>query len=210
MKRVDAKRQAKVAVKAPMQGTVVAVEVSVGAAVVTGEPLLVLSAMKMEHVVEAPSAGTVRELLVRLDETVAAGQTLVVLHPADVAVATAEEAREIDPAEVRADLAEVQRRHARSLDAARPDAVARRRKTGQRTARENVAELCDPGTFVEYGGLVIAAQRQRRSLEDLIERTPADGLVAGTGHVNGDLFDESRTRCAVLAYDYTVLAGTQG
>src|SRR5437667_109373 len=107
-------------------------------------------------------------------------------------------------------LAEVQRRHALTLDAARPDAVERRRATAQRTARENIDDLCDPGSFVEYGPLVIAAQRRRRPVEELIERTPADGLVAGIGRVNGQLFDESRSRCAVMAYDYTVLAGTQG
>src|SRR5437899_2110675 len=87
---------------------------------------------------------------------------------------------------------------------------ARRRKTAQRTARENVADLCDPGSFVEYAPLVVAAQRQRRAIEDLIKSTPADGLVAGVGRVNGDAFGPSRSRCVVLAYDYTVLAGTQG
>jgi acetyl-CoA carboxylase carboxyltransferase component len=88
-------------------------------------------------------------------------------------------------------------------DERRPEAVARRRATGQRTARENVEDLCDPDTFVEYGPLVIAAQRRRRELQELIERTPADGLVAGIGMV------EARPT-AVLSYDYTVLAGTQG
>jgi acetyl-CoA carboxylase carboxyltransferase component len=111
---------------------------------------------------------------------------------------------------VRPDLDEVLRRHAITRDAARPDAVARRRATAQRTARENVDALCDPGSFVEYGPLVIAAQRRRRPVEELIERTPADGLVAGIGRVNGDLFGDAASRCIVMAYDYTVLAGTQG
>ena len=111
---------------------------------------------------------------------------------------------------IRPDLAEALERHAMTLDAARPDAVARRVATQQRTARENVDDLCDPGSFVEYGSLVIAAQRRRRTLEDLIERTPADGLVAGIGRVNGDLFPDSEARCVVMSYDYTVLAGTQG
>jgi acetyl-CoA carboxylase carboxyltransferase component len=88
--------------------------------------------------------------------------------------------------------------------------VERRRRTGQRTARENVEDLCEPDSFVEYGGLAIAAQRRRRPVQELIERTPADGLVAGIGRVNGDRFDERRSRCVVMAYDYTVLAGTQG
>src|SRR4029077_3375301 len=111
---------------------------------------------------------------------------------------------------VRADLAEVHERHEIGLDAARPDAVARRRKTRQRTARENIEDLCDPGTFVEYGPLVIAAQRRRRSIEDLVKNTPADGMIAGFGRVNGDLVEEARANCILMSYDYTVLAGTQG
>lgn len=107
------------------------------------------------------------------------------------------------PADARADLREVLERHAIGLDAARPEAVARRRRTGQRTARENVDDLCDPGSFVEYGPLAIAAQRRRRPVEELVARTPADGLVAGVGTVDA-------RPTAVLSYDYTVLAGTQG
>src|SRR5471032_2371489 len=97
-----------------------------------------------------------------------------------------------------------------TLDVGRPDAVARRRKTGQRTARENVDDLLDPGSFIEYGSLVVAARRKRHSLEKLIEQTPADGMVMGLGQVNGAHFGEEAARCAVMAYDYTVLAGTQG
>ncbi len=109
----------------------------------------------------------------------------------------------------REDLAEVLRRRALTEDAARPDAVERRHGAGGRTARENVADLVDPGSFVEYGRFAIAAQRGRREVEELIARTPADGLVAGTARINGDLFGEN-SACAVLSYDYTVLAGTQG
>jgi acetyl-CoA carboxylase carboxyltransferase component len=111
--------------------------------------------------------------------------------------------------EGREDLAEVLERRALTEDAARPEAVERRHAAGGRTARENIADLVDPGSFVEYGRFAIAAQRGRRELEELLERTPADGLVGGTATVNGDLFGE-RAACAVLSYDYTVLAGTQG
>ncbi|HEX8053201.1 MAG TPA: carboxyl transferase domain-containing protein [Thermoleophilaceae bacterium] len=109
----------------------------------------------------------------------------------------------------RDDLAEALARRAATRDEARPEAVERRHAGGGRTARENIADLVDPGSFVEYGALAIAAQRARRELQELIERTPADGLVAGTARVNEDLFGE-RSACAVLSYDYTVLAGTQG
>lgn len=108
-----------------------------------------------------------------------------------------------EPGELRDDLVELRRRRALTEDAARPEAVERRHAAGGRTARENVADLVDPGSFVEYGRFAIAPQRLRRDLEDLIARTPADGLVAGTARVDGNA-------CAVLSYDYTVLAGTQG
>lgn len=111
--------------------------------------------------------------------------------------------------EIRGDLADLLARRALTEDAARPDAVARRHERGGRTARENVADLIDPGSFVEYGRYAIAPQRQRRELADLIARTPADGLLAGTARVNGGQFGD-RAACAVLSYDYTVLAGTQG
>jgi acetyl-CoA carboxylase carboxyltransferase component len=110
----------------------------------------------------------------------------------------------------REELAELLARRALTEDAARADAVERRHAAGGRTARENLADLVDPGSFVEYGRYAIAAQRGRRELDDLIARTPADGLLGGTARVNGDLFDPERAACAVLSYDYTVLAGTQG
>src|SRR6478735_150366 len=111
---------------------------------------------------------------------------------------------------IRDDHAELLRRLALTEDAARPDAVERRRTRNGRTARENIADLVDGNSFVEYGRFAIAAQRHRRDLADLIARTPGDGLLGGTARVNGDLFGAERAACAVLSYDYTVLAGTQG
>ena len=101
-------------------------------------------------------------------------------------------------------------RHALTLDENRPDAVARRRKTGHRMPRENIARLVDPGSFNEYWPLVVARQHQRHSIEALRKNTPGDGVVAGMCSINGDLFDETRSRAALVHYDYTVLAGTQG
>jgi len=111
---------------------------------------------------------------------------------------------------IRPELAELIERTALGLDENRPEAVARRQKKNQRTTRTNVEDFCDPDSFIEYGGLAIAAQRLRRSEEELRVKTPADGLIAGIGSVNGDLFGEENARCLILAYDYTVLAGTQG
>ena len=199
-----------VAIRAPMQGTIVSIDVQEGETVHQGRQLLVMEAMKMEHVIRAERSGVVRGFGIAAGDAVFEGHPLVFIEEAEVEVAEASETQKVDLDYVRPDLAEVHQRHAIGLDAARPDAVARRRKTGQRTARENVEDLCDSGSFVEYGPLVIAAQRRRRSLEDLIKRTPADGLVAGIGRINGGLFEDSRAQCVVMAYDFTVLAGTQG
>ena len=195
---------------APLQGTIVSIDVENGAEVRAGQSLLVMEAMKMEHVVTAETSGIVRKIAVSPGDTVYKGHPLLFLEPADVEAVHEETVEEIDLDRVRPDLAEVHERHARGEDDRRPDAVARRRKTGQRTARENVEDLCDPDSYLEYGPVVIAAQRRRRSVEDLIARTPADGMLAGVGRINGDLFGEQRSRCVVMAYDYTVLAGTQG
>ena len=121
---------------------------------------------------------------------------------------TADKGKHSDP--MRSDLAEVIERHAVGLDERRHEAVRRMEERNQRTARAKVADLCDPGGFIEYGALAIAAQRQRRSMDDLMSRTPADGLITGIGQINGSLFGEDKARCMIMAYDYTVLAGTQG
>src|SRR5580700_7785095 len=199
-----------VAIEAPMQGTIVSVDVSEGDRVHRGQQLFVMEAMKMEHVIAADKSGIVRRITVAKGDAIFEGHPLAFIEEADVETTHSAEAGKVDLDRVRPDLAEVVDRHALGLDAARPEAVARRRKTGQRTTRENIDDLCDPGTFVEYGALVIAAQRRRRTIEDLVKNTPADGMVAGIGRVNGDLFQESKAQCILMSYDYTVLAGTQG
>ncbi|MBE3603949.1 carbamoyl-phosphate synthase large subunit [bacterium] len=199
-----------IAVAAPIQGTIVSIDAAEGDAIHRGGQLLVMEAMKMEHVIKAPVSGVVRRLAVAAGDAVFEGAALAFIEPSEVGALETAEQEVIDLDYIRPDLAEVYERHEIGLDANRPDAVARRRKTGQRTARENINDLCDPGSFVEYGPLVIAAQRRRRSIDDLIRRTPADGMVVGIGRVNGDLFDGRAAQCIVMSYDYTVLAGTQG
>src|SRR5581483_6078576 len=192
-----------VAVAAPMQGTIVSIDVREGDQVHRGRQLFVMEAMKMEHVIRAHVSGIVRRIAVAERDAVFEGHPLAFIEEAEVSVAESEAAEAVDPDYIRPDLAAVHERHHIGLDAARPDAVERRRRTGQRTARENIEDLCDPGSLVEYGPLVIAAQRRRRAVDDLIARTPADGMVAGLATVAGH-------PTIVMSYDYTVLAGTQG
>jgi len=187
-----------------MQGTVVSIDVGAGDHVRVGQQLVVLESMKMEHVVAAEWSGTVTAISIAVGQTVMPGDALILVEPGGGTGAVDEEQRAaIDLDTVRPDLAEVIDRHDVGLDHRRPDAVARRRATGQRTARENVADLVDDGSFVEFAPLVVAAQRRRRPLQELIERTPADGLVGGVGTIAG-------RSVIAMTYDYTVLAGTQG
>jgi len=199
-------------VKAPMAGTVVQVAVGAGEAVHAGQLLLVLEAMKMEHEIRAEFDGTVLSVAVRAGELVLEDELLVTLGAAvRAAVRQAEPAVDVTAsAEARADLQEVIDRHAFTLDAQRPEAMAKRHALGLRSARENIADLCDEGSFTEYGALAFAAQTRRRPLDDLIKNTPADGMVTGIGSINGSEFGEERARCVVMSYDATVLAGTQG
>ncbi len=200
---------------APMAATVVEVLVKAGDAVQAGQLLAVLEAMKMEHELHAACDGRVLEVQAAAGDQLDEGDVLVRLQAGALATAPAEPvapSASVSAAgpTLRADLQELLDRRALTLDDARPEAVARRRARGQRMARENVADLCDDGSFVEYGALTFAAQRRRRTVDDLVKNTPADGMVCGIGSVNGGLFGEERSRCVVMAYDATVLAGTQG
>ncbi|QPF86616.1 carbamoyl-phosphate synthase large subunit [Bradyrhizobium genosp. L] len=197
-------------VPAPLQGTIVEIEVAEGDLVRPGQQIAVLESMKMEHLVIAPQGGRVTKIAGGPGVTLMHGEPILFLEPAEVDGHTAEQEAAIDLDHIRPDLAELVARKAITLDENRPASVERRRKTNQRTARENVAHLVDDGSFVEYGSLAIAAQRRRRKVEDLIKNTPADGLIAGVATVNAKDFGPEGARCMVIAYDYTVLAGTQG
>lgn len=198
------------AVTSPVQGRVLRLDVSPGDLVAAGAVLAVVEAMKMEFELKAPVAGRIRQVAGTEGDSVTEGGVLVTMEPGEGVDAAVASELEVDLALIRDDLAEVLERHDRLQDHRRPDAVARRRRTGQRTARENLADLMDEGSFIEYGALALAARRRRQSEAELMETSPADGLIAGIGSVNGDRFDEQTARCMALAYDYTVFAGTQG
>lgn len=198
------------ATRAPMVGTVSSVLVVPGDQVAAGRPVIILESMKMEHEVVAASNGTVLEVVVLTGQTVALGDDLVIIEDGHVEQAESGDDAAADSTAIRRDLREVLLRQTLTHDSARPDTVAKRHSYGRRTARENLDDLCDPGTFAEYGGLAVAAQRSRRGMDDLIMNTVADGFIGGLAHVNGHLFPDHASRCAVMSYDYMVLAGTQG
>jgi acetyl-CoA carboxylase carboxyltransferase component len=206
--------------RSPLQAQVVQWLVSTGDTVQAGDVVVILEAMKMEHEIRADSAGRVREIFFAAGESVGDGEVLMATQPVSGAATPGpsvapqtgqpEAPAAANASGLRPDLQHVIDRHAFTLDANRPEAVARRHAAGGRTARENVAHLCDESSFIEYGALAIAAQTRRRSMDDLIANTPADGMITGIGTVNAKEFGPEKSRCLVMAYDYTVLAGTQG
>lgn len=195
-------------IQSPLQGTVVRVAAP-GDQVRAGTPVAVIESMKMEHDVSAESDVVIATVAVAVGQTVMAGDELLRADPVVISVPDTTIDVSVVASE-RDDLKAVRERHHLGSDSGRPEETSRRHGSGRRTARENIADLVDVGTFVEYGPLVIAAQRRRRPVEDLIRRTPADGLVGGLGRVNGDLFGDRAARVVAMSYDYAVLAGTQG
>ncbi|MCY4094950.1 MAG: ATP-grasp domain-containing protein [Gammaproteobacteria bacterium] len=195
---------------APIQGTVVSVKVQEGDAVAAGQELVIMEAMKMEHVISASVSGIVRKIDVEEGNVIQEGYPLVFVEAAEVEVAGTDASEEADLDHIRGDLQESIDRRQWIYDEHRPKAMERRERTGQQTARKNINDLCDDGSFIEYGPLVLAAQRRRRTEQWLRENTPADGLICGVGTVNSHLFPDHDARCVAVAYDYTVFAGTQG
>ena len=198
------------ALRAPLQGTVTEVLVAEGDSVLRGQRLFVMSALKMEHLVEAAEAGVVRKIMVAVDDIVSEGHPLAFVEPSATDAAVEDSEEEVDIDYVRPSLQALFDRRELLLDENRPAAVERRHSKNRRTVRENIEMLIDPDTWIEYGSLAYAGVSPRLTEEEVIAKTPADGLVAGIGSVNGDLFDENRARTMFISYDDTVLAGTQG
>ena len=212
----------------PMSATIVEITVAKGAAIRKRQVVVIVEAMKMEHEIRCHHDGVVVEVCVVAGDVVEEGAVLLRVASHDHAQLSIADGRErvalpaIDRtsanAAMRADLSTTLARHALTQDDARPDAIAKRHALGLRSARDNIARLCDAGSFIEYGALAVAAQSRRRNADDLMRNTPADGMVTGIATINGALIEDAvdetskacGTRCVVMAYDATVLAGTQG
>ena len=208
--RIDDLPEGIEAIEAPMQGLMVSFNVKTGDKVWVGKTIAIMEAMKMEHELLSEVSGKVTEITVDEGDTVYEGHPLILIKTAAVEIPKTDQHEKLDLNFIRPDLQEAIDRKQAGHDINRPEAVAKRRKTGHRTARENIKDLCDKDSFIEYGSVVLAAQRRRRTEEDLIKNTTGDGMVCGLGHVNGDLFPEEDSRVMAMSYDYMVLAGTQG
>ncbi|GAB20184.1 putative acyl-CoA carboxylase [Gordonia effusa NBRC 100432] len=193
-------------IRATMAGVVVEIA-EPSHRIAAGAQAVILEAMKMQHVVSSDAGVVVERVLVTPGQAVNPGDPLLAVTLDDNV--TTDDAIAQSTAGERTDLTEILARHAITLDDARPEAVAKRHAKGRRTARENIDDLVDDGSFIEYGALAIAAQRSRRSEQDLIENTPADGLLGGTATIGANRFGPA-ANVVVISYDYTVLAGTQG
>ena len=185
-------------IKAEGAAVVAEIHVAAGDVVHAGAVLIVTELMKMRHEIRAGESGVVSDVHVRVGDELGGGEALVTLEPREMAAMAQEKA-----AEARPDFAEFEARMALLADGARAQAVEKRHHKGYRTARENIDDLFDAGSFAEYGALAVAAQRSRRPLEELQARTQGDGIICGTGLVGG-------RPVAAMAVDYMVLAGTQG
>ena len=182
--------------------------VAEGDTVHAGQQVAVMEAMKMEHVIKAAVSGIVRGVTVAEGDVIIEGHPLVFVEEADVGAGDLLADEAIDPDFIRGDLQQLIDRLSYTLDENRPEAVAKRRKRGYRMPRENIAQLIDEGSLLEYWPLIVAPEHQRYDEETLRKNTPADGLVAGTCTINAGLFGEEAARACIISHDYTVMAGT--
>src|SRR5882672_296857 len=117
-----------VAVPAPLQGTIVAIEVREGDLVRPGQQIAVLESMKMEHLVTAPHGGKVTKIAADAGVTLMQDEAILFLEPAEIDAHDVAEETDVDLDHIRPDLAELIARHAITLDEKRPASVERRRK----------------------------------------------------------------------------------
>ena len=193
----------------PMAAAVVSVAVKSGQEVEQGEIIATVESMKMHTAIESPVAGTVVDLNVTVGETIQSNHEICRVEES-IGSNSAVKKTQSKAVDAQDPLDMLNQELESSLDSSRTKAVTKRHSKGYRTARENLQQLCDDGSFVEYGQLAVAAQRDRMSTDKLKSDTAADGVITGLATINRDQFGEHATQVAIVINDYTVLAGTQG
>ena len=190
-------------INAPLTGVVVEVAIRAGENVNKGDLLILMESMKVQLRVEAEHDGIVKSVMASVGDTVQRDATLISLESSDKpSINAAPQIKKIgrSPHSL---IGEFKDRQALSLDSHRSEALAKRHAKGYCSARENLAKLCDPDTFQEYGQFAVAAQRQRHDYQTLKTTSAADGIITGIGQINGQAI-------ALVVNDYSVMAGTQG
>lgn len=198
-----------ISVTAPLAAAVVSVEVEVGDSVSPDTPVVILESMKMQTTITADQTGVISHIAVQAGETIQSGTVMVSVTPSDTGAQRTQTTSTQSQRSNKA-LADFQQRQQQTLDDVRQTAADKRHQKGFRTARENLADLADQDSFIEYGQFAIAAQRRRKPLDELITETAADGIITGTASINGQQCEAYQAKTAVIVNDYSVLAGTQG
>ena len=193
----------------PMAAVLVSVDVIAGQSVDKNHIIAVIESMKMQTAITASVAGLITDIKVSAGQTIQEGQLICKV------VESSQSSNVLDTQEPISDsvenaLDQLNQQLAASLDSGRKKSIDKRHAKGYRTARENLRQLCDEGSFVEYGQLAVAAQRDRMSSEKLKAETAADGVITGLATINAQQFGEQASQVAIIVNDYTVLAGTQG
>ncbi|MEZ7859638.1 MAG: biotin carboxylase, partial [Porticoccaceae bacterium] len=174
-------------IDSPLAAAIISIDVELGQYVEQAQVMAVLESMKMQTALTASFSGTVQSIDMGVGDTVQAGQRLFTL--ATVASAAKAVAPQIESADKPSDtLQRLNEQLAATQDDQRQEAIARRHAKGFRSARENVRDLCDPESLMEYGQLAVAAQRGRMSQQALESQTPADGVITGLATINSDVF----------------------
>lgn len=198
------------ALHAPLSGQLVETVHMAGESIAAGRPLAIVEAMKMQHDVLAERDCTIVQWIKQSGDTVLADDVLAVLISAQETLKLETDEEDVDLGHIRPDLQALYDRRSKLTDDARPKARDKMHARGRMTVRAILETFMDAGSFHEIGSLNIPAQRTRRSYDDLIDYAPADGMVAGIGTVNAAHFTKAAAACAIVAYDYSVFAGTQG
>jgi acetyl/propionyl-CoA carboxylase alpha subunit/acetyl-CoA carboxylase carboxyltransferase component len=181
---------------APMQGTIVEIGVTIGDEVRIGQPVAVVEAMKLQHDIKAEKSGIVVAISMSVGDVVREGYPIVFINEMDVEGGAMDADAGADLDHIRGDLQEVNEYIARTLDASQEEAVAALHEKGRRTARENLADLVDEGSFREFGPPAAGSA--------------AGGMVMGIGTVNADLVGEEHGRVAVVHSDAMMTVYSHG
>ncbi|MCY4094493.1 MAG: ATP-grasp domain-containing protein [Gammaproteobacteria bacterium] len=181
---------------APMQGTIVGIDVALGQDVRIGQTVAVVEAMKLQHDIRADRNGVVCAVSMSEGDVVREGFPIVFIDPVDSGGGALEVDEGIDLDAIRGDLQELNEMIEGRLDPAQSDAVTALREQNRRTPRENIADLMDFGTFKEFGPGVAGSAE--------------GGTIIGFGSVNADLVGEDQSRVALVYSNNEFASYTHG